>query len=88
LQVLLGAAVTWMVALASGLTLAAGEIAQAAPEGSEGTVAVILRVVAWLGTAVLIVRRVTPVLPAARGLLPPRVELSEGEPPFWPEKRA
>jgi hypothetical protein len=96
LQVLLGAAVTWLVALSVGLSAAAGEIAQAAPEGGEPVVAWLLRIVGWLVVAVTVVRRVSPVLPAARGLLPVvipervaslREEVRTESDPFWPAKR-
>lgn len=69
--VILASAVTYITALSAGLTIAANEIAAAAPEGSEDVVAWIVRVVAWLAAAVAIVRRVTPVAAPQRGLLPP-----------------
>jgi hypothetical protein len=67
---LLTAAVTWIYALAVGLSAAAGEISEVAPEGSETVVAWITRAAVWLLAAWQTVRRVTPVLPAERGLLP------------------
>lgn len=63
-------AVTYAVALAVALSAAADEIAVAAPEGGEDVTAWIVRAVAWIGAAVTIVRRVTPVAEAQRGLLP------------------
>jgi hypothetical protein len=95
IQVLLGAAVTWFVALSTGLTAAAGSIAELAPEGSEPVVAWLLRAAAWLVVAWQVVRRVSPVLPAARGLLPValpersaslREEVRMESDPFWPGK--
>lgn len=62
LKVILTAAVTYLVLAATVLTIVS-ESLPAAP----GTIA---KVLAWLGTAVLIIRRVTPVLPDERGVLP------------------
>jgi hypothetical protein len=89
-QVLLGAVATWLVALSVGLTAAATEIAQVAPEQSETVVAWLLRAAAWLAVAWQIVRQHTPVPPDARGLLPGDVMAAvpspEGEDPFWQAK--
>jgi hypothetical protein len=87
-QVLLGAVATWLVALSVGLTAAATEIAQAAPEQSETVVAWLLRAAAWLAVAWQVVRQHTPVPPDARGLLPEpdvmaAIPQPEGEDPFW-----
>jgi len=63
------AAVTWLVLASTILTVAAEEIAKVA--GTDSPVVVLaLRAVSWLGVAVMILRRVTPVLPDARGILP------------------
>jgi hypothetical protein len=63
------AAVTWLVLASTVLTIAAEELARVA--GADSPVVVLmLRVVAWLGVAVAIIRRSTPVLPDARGILP------------------
>lgn len=69
--ILMSATVTYTVAVAVGLTAAAGEIAEVGPEGGEGVVAWIVRGVAWLTSAAAIVRNVTPVPEANRGILPP-----------------
>jgi hypothetical protein len=63
------AAVTWLVALAGVLTIVAEELTTALGADS-AAVAWIVRIVAWLGIAITIIRRSTPVLPAARGILP------------------
>ena len=62
------AAVTYLVALASVLTIAADELGKVAgvPENITRALAVALVVI---GTAVAIIRRVTTVLPAARGIV-------------------
>lgn len=62
------AAVTWLVVLAGVLTIAAEELAEQVGADSP-VVVLILRVVAWVGTAVAIIRRSTPVLPEARGII-------------------
>lgn len=69
--VLAGTAVTYLVALAVGLSAAATEIATVAPEGGETVTAWLLRAVAWIGVAVATVRRVSTVAADQRGLLPP-----------------
>lgn len=71
LRVLAGTAVTYLVAAAVGLSAAADELAATGPDGGETAVAWLLRVVAWVGAAVAVVRRVTPVPSGERGLLPP-----------------
>lgn len=69
IHTVLSAAVTWLVVLAMVLTIVAAELADAL--GATSPVVVIaLRAVAAIGVAVSIIRRVTPVLPDARGLLP------------------
>lgn len=70
--VLVSTAVTYLMALAVGLSAAAGEIAALAPEGGETVTAWIVRAVAWIGVAVATIRRVSPVAADQRGLLPPR----------------
>jgi hypothetical protein len=63
------AAPTWLVAASTVLTITADELAGMV--GAEhGAVTFVLRVVAWLGVAIAIIRRSTPVLPEARGILP------------------
>lgn len=69
--VILTAAVTYISALSAGLIVAANQIADVAPEGSHDVVAWLVRGVAWLTAAVTIIRRVTPVPAAERGVLPP-----------------
>lgn len=71
-KVVAQAAVTWLVFISVVLTFAASEIADVVPgETGEEIVTWILRVVAWIGVAVGIIRRVTPVAPDERGILPP-----------------
>lgn len=70
-KVILGAAVTWLTAAGLILTIFAEEIASVAPAGAAEDVTVwLVRIVAWIGAAVTIIRRVTPVLPEERGVLP------------------
>ena len=69
--VVLSSAVTYITALTMGLTVAAGEISEAGPEGGEDVVAWTVRGVAWLTAAISIIRRVTPVPEVERGILPP-----------------
>lgn len=68
LRVILTAAVTWLVAIAAVLTIVAGELATELGDAAP-VVTWIARVVVWIGVAVAIIRQVTPVLPAARGIL-------------------
>lgn len=63
--------VTYVTALAAGILLASDRIAEAAPEGSETTVAWLVRAAAFLAEVVAIVRSVTPVPSSARGVLMP-----------------
>lgn len=69
-KVILAAAPTYFVAVAAGLTIASGTLAEVAPESWQTTLAWAIRVAAWLTTAAQIVRRVTPVPKTQRGLLP------------------
>ena len=62
--------VTWLQVIAAVLVIAAEEIANAVPEISDDVTTVVVRVVAVLGAAIAIIRRVSPVLPDERGLLP------------------
>lgn len=68
-HVLLRTAVTYLVALAVGVSAAADELAALAPDGSETSVAWLLRVATWIGSAVAIVRRVSPAERQSWGLL-------------------
>lgn len=71
-RVLLGAAPTYLVALAAILTIVVDELAPFADDPAIAWVVRVLGVVLTIvGVAVAIVRRVTPVVPAERGLLPP-----------------
>lgn len=69
LRVILGAAVTWLVTAAAILTILIGELG-----GVAGIPPAVVRVLATalvvVTVAITIIRRVTVVLPAARGLLP------------------
>lgn len=68
--VVLKAAPTWIAALSTAITLAADEIVAVLPDQWDGAVAAwVARAVAFLAAVVAIVRRVTPVAKAARGLL-------------------
>lgn len=68
-KTVLGAAITWLVVLAGVLTIVAGELADQV--GADSTIVVlVLRALAWVGVAISIIRRVTPALDSARGLLP------------------
>jgi hypothetical protein len=70
IKVVSTAAVTWITATSAALVILSEEISAVAPDGSEDLVAIIVKAVAWLGAAVAIIRRVTPVLPSERGILP------------------
>ncbi len=71
LEVIATAAVTWIVVASTVLTVVAEELGNLFADGQAATVIrVLLRIVAALGAAVTIIRRVTPVLKAERGLLP------------------
>lgn len=61
--------VTWLVVLAGILTIVAGELVEQLGADS-AVIVLILRVITWIGIAVTIIRKVTPVLPSATGLLP------------------
>lgn len=71
--VVLGAVNTYLIAAGMGLTIAAQEIGDVAPEGWQAAAAWLLRGVAWVGTAVAVIRRVTEVAKAEQGLLPPQL---------------
>lgn len=69
-KVITSAAVTWLTFTALVLTVAADEIGQLAPDGTgQDVTTFLIRVAAWLGAAVSIIRRVTPVAPDERGIL-------------------
>lgn len=70
--VVLTSAVLYIQAASAGLVLAADKVAELAPPGHETAGAWILRGLAVLAGAVTVIRRVTPVLESARGLLPAR----------------
>ena len=63
-RVVLTSLVTYLLIASSILTIVAEELPGPAAEW-------IGRAVVWLATAVTIIRRVTPVLPEDRGLVPP-----------------
>lgn len=74
-KVVLSAAVTWITVAFGVVVIVSDEAVKVLPAGAAETVAgVAVRVVAVLGAAVAIIRRVTPVLPDERGLLPVPVE--------------
>ncbi len=69
-RVVLRAAPTWLTAAAVVLTAAAHEISTIAPAGGEDVVRWLVTAAGWLASAVMIIRRVTPVDASDRGLLP------------------
>jgi len=71
-KVVATAAVTYLTAAVVILSLVADQIVELLPNGDGQTVAAwLIRVVAVLSGAITIIRRVTPVVPQDRGLLPP-----------------
>ena len=70
LLVILRAAPTYLVALAMVLTIVADELPDIPGIPAE-VLTVIARIITVIGVAVAIIRRVTPVVEQARGLLPP-----------------
>jgi len=80
IKVLLTAAVTWLIVASTIVTIMSEEIAAVLPDGAATTVgAVALKIVSIIGAAVAIIRRVTPVLPEERGLLPKAPEVEGDE---------
>ncbi len=69
LRVILTAAVTWLVAIATVLTIVAAELGDAFGDDAAPVITWIARILVWIGVATAIIRQVTPVLPAARGIL-------------------
>lgn len=70
-KVVLTAAVTYIVVASTVLTVAADELGQLFADGqAAGVIRLIVRVLSVLTAAVTIIRRVTPVLPDERGILP------------------
>lgn len=69
--VVLKAAPTYLTAIAAVVPLIAGDLAKVMPDQAEDITAWAIRIAAWLTAAALIIRRVTPVDKADRGLLPP-----------------
>ena len=70
-KVILTAAVTYIVIASTVLTVAAEEIGKVFTDGQAAQVlTIITRILAALAAAVSIIRRVTPVLPDERGILP------------------
>jgi hypothetical protein len=69
LRVLATAAPTYLVAVAAILPLIASDLAEVMPGQAETITSGVLIVVGWLGAAIAIIRRVTPVAKAERGLL-------------------
>lgn len=68
LRVITTAAVTWMVATSVALSAVAPALGDLTASPEVATWA--LRAAGWLTSAVVIIRRVTPVPPAARGIIP------------------
>lgn len=70
-RVVLTAAPTYITLAATLITVFAEEIGALLPEGAAASVGSAVTVLlSWLGAAINIIRRVTPVLPDERGLLP------------------
>lgn len=71
-RVILRAAPTYLVAASAVVSIVVEEIADELPSGwQDNAVGIGGKIVAVLGAAVLIIRRVTPVVAAERGILPP-----------------
>ena len=71
IKVVSAAAVTWLTAAGIILTIFSEEIGSVLPTGAAEEWAMwVVRIIAWIGAAVAIIRRVTPVLPDERGVLP------------------
>jgi hypothetical protein len=71
-HVVLTALPTYLVAIATVLPLVAADLAEVMPGQAETITTAAIVVVGWLGAAVSIIRRVTPVASARRGLLDER----------------
>lgn len=69
-RVLLGAAPTWLTTAAVVVSAFNDEIGEAFPGAADEVAAVAAPVLAAIGAAIAIVRRVTPVAKDQRGLLP------------------
>lgn len=69
LKVIASAAVTWLVALSVIVTAAAPQIGDLFPSSADDIATWAARVVAWIGVAVTIIRRVTPVSAEQRGVV-------------------
>ena len=70
-QVVLTAAVTWLVIAAAVITIIADELAKVLPAPwSDRISAWAITILGVLGAVITIIRRVTPVRPEERGLLP------------------
>lgn len=76
--VILKAAPTWLVAASTFIAIFSEEIVAVLPDSLDATVAEWTTIaVGWLGAAIVIIRRVTPVLPDERGILPVQVGAHE-----------
>ncbi len=71
-RVILTAAPTYLVAAGTVVAMVADEVSKVLPAGWQDNAAQAAGfVLGIIGAAIAIVRRVTPVLPAERGILPP-----------------
>lgn len=71
-KVVLTAAPTWLAAASAAITTVAPELGRLAPAHTQIIATWAARLVVWIGGAILVIRRVTPVIDRAqRGLLPP-----------------
>lgn len=69
-KVVAGSAVTWLTVASAAVVIVSDEVTKVLPGNAAETVAAVsVKVVAVIGAAVAIIRRVSPVLPGARGIL-------------------
>lgn len=84
IKVIASSAVTWLTFAVVVLTMFSEEIAALLPAESDVTTWIATAVV-WLSAAIAIIRRVTPVIPEERGILPqspPPVETVDPDAPL------
>lgn len=69
-RVFLNSVVSWLTLATIALVAFSGQIGALFPEGGDDIATWVVRILAWISGAVLIIRRVSPVEPAERGMLP------------------
>lgn len=69
-RVFLNSAVSYLTLAIVALTAFSAQIGSLFPEGGDDVATWVVRILAWLSGAVLIIRRVSPVEPDQRGMLP------------------